>query len=52
MLRVCREKLVGAVPQFPPQMEQSIIDYEVAMKKLMSLLVLRIGLGRSGIRIQ
>jgi hypothetical protein len=29
MLRVCREKLVGAVPQFPPQMEQSINDYEV-----------------------
>ena len=27
MLAVYREKLVGSVPQFPPQMEQSIDDY-------------------------
>ena len=27
MLKVYREKLVGAVPKFPPQMEQNINDY-------------------------
>jgi len=27
MLNVYREKLVGAVPKFPPQMEQNISDY-------------------------
>jgi penicillin-binding protein 1A len=27
MLRVYREKLVGPVPEFPPQMEQNINDY-------------------------